>query len=269
MSEVELTEGPLEVADGIYWVGRRSGPKQLCCNPFLVVAGDAAVLIDGGSRPDFPAVMTQVLEAGVDPERIVALVYQHCDPDLCGSMQNMVEMCGGDSLAVLVSWRRAEFFKSYLPASRHHLLRAIEDIDFTFSFGGRELRFLQTPYCHDAASLVTYDEQTRTLFSSDLFGTYAERCDLFGELPEACRECPMDGQCPGGLTSCPVRDTLSFHLAVMPSEKALRHAMRVLRDVDFEILAPQHGCVLTNRRDIEFLMAKLENLSGVGIDGIA
>jgi hypothetical protein len=43
------------------------------------------LVIDGGSRPDFATVMIKIMQTGIAPKQIQALVYQHYDPDLCGS----------------------------------------------------------------------------------------------------------------------------------------------------------------------------------------
>ena len=47
-------ERPFRIAEGIYWVGFHDELSNLHCNPYLLVEGDEAVLIDGGSRRDFP-----------------------------------------------------------------------------------------------------------------------------------------------------------------------------------------------------------------------
>jgi len=66
---------PIQLAEGIYWVGFRDEKSNLTCNPYLIVQGDEAVLIDSGSRTDFAAVMMKVLQAGVDPQQVIGLIY--------------------------------------------------------------------------------------------------------------------------------------------------------------------------------------------------
>lgn len=50
---------PVKIADDTYWIGFYDKVSGLHCNPYLIVDGDEAVVIDGGSRPDFPIVMRQ------------------------------------------------------------------------------------------------------------------------------------------------------------------------------------------------------------------
>jgi len=44
--------------------------------------------------------------------------------------------------------------------------------------------------------------------------------------------------------------------------------MNVIKNLDINIIAPQHGSVFTNKRDIYFLIKKLESLDRVGIDSM-
>ncbi len=68
-------ERSVEIAKGIFWVGFYDSQSGLHCNPYLIVDRDEAVVIDGGSRPDFPTVMMKILQTGVFPNQISALIY--------------------------------------------------------------------------------------------------------------------------------------------------------------------------------------------------
>jgi len=262
----------VEVAPGIHWVGFHDGYSNFHCNPYLIIEGDKAVLIDAGSRADFPVVMRKILQTGIAPEQIVALIYQHPDPDLCGSMANMVDLCANEALTILSDRANNVFLSFYLERERRGLLRSMDDRGMVFSFNGRELRFFKTPFAHTAGSLVTYDPRTRTLFSSDLFGSYSQRWDLFLRLDDQCRSCDAydtDGPCAYGKPYCPLTDLLAFHRQVMPSDKALHRAMKVIGGVGAERIAPQHGSIIDQQEDIAFLTGCLAKLTGVGIDGLS
>lgn len=259
---------PIEVAEGIFWVGSRTPGGGLDCNPYLVVSDDQAVLIDSGSRTDFAVVMMRILQAGIDPRQIVALIYQHYDPDLCGSMANFIDMCDNTELRVISEKRNNLFISYYIPQDRCHLLRSTEDYGRCLSVGGRPLTFVPTPYCHAPGSFATYDRQTRTLFSSDLFGSFSTGPELFLQLPDVCRTCTDFDHCPQQRPVCPLKAIARFHEEVMPCNKALRHTLNALEPLEIERIAPQHGCVLTGATDIRPIMRRLGQLDRVGIDGI-
>jgi flavorubredoxin len=54
----------------------------------------------------------------------------------------------------------------------------------------------------------------------------------------------------------------------MPCEKALRHAIQKIKELDMDMITPQHGSILNRKRDIRFVADTLESFNGVGIDAI-
>jgi flavorubredoxin len=257
---------PIEIADNIYWVGFHEKISNLHCNPYLIVDGDHAVLIDAGSRPDFAVVMMKILQTGISPEQIVALIYHHIDPDLCGSMSNMVDICKNPGLVVLSEPDNNMFISYYIEREKHALLQSIDEYGMVFNFGDRTLMFFKTPYAHNTGSFVTYDTKTKTLFSSDLFGSLSRQWELFVELEDDCYICDDYDRCRRQKKYCPLPDIFEFHKTVMPSEKALQYAMGVIRNLDIVMIAPQHGSIFNKKKDIDFLIDKLGALKGVGID---
>ena len=268
MENYEKYDRPVKIAEGIFWVGFRDKNTNLLCNPYLIIKDEQAVLIDSGSRTDFAVVMMKILQAGIDPGQIVALIYQHYDPDLCGSMPNFVDMCGNRDLKIFSEKSNKVFISHYIHRDKYHLLYSIDDEDYQFTLKNRKLTFISTPYAHTQGSFVTYDEKTGTLFTSDLFGSYSTQWELFLELEEKCFSCSDYENCPNGNRYCPFPDMMSFHRNVMPCDKSVRYAMAKIKELDIDIIAPQHGSILTKQREIQFISEKLGSLDGVGIDGI-
>jgi flavorubredoxin len=259
---------PIEIADHVYWVGFHEKTTNLHCNPYLIIEGGQAVLIDAGSRPDFALVMMKILQTGISPEQIVALIYQHPDPDLCGSMSNMADICANPELRILSEQDNNIFISYYLEREKRKLLTSVNESGFRFTFGGRSLQFFKTPYAHASGSFVTYDAKTKTLFTSDLFGSMSRQWDLFIQLSDDCYICRDYDHCIKRRKYCPLPDIIEFHKKFMPSEKALKYAMNVIGGLDVEVIAPQHGSILKNKKDIAFLIECLGTLKGVGIDGL-
>jgi flavorubredoxin len=256
----------ISIADGIYWVGFYDVQSGLHCNPYLIVDGNEAVVIDGGSRPDFPTVMMKILETGISTSSIIALIYQHYDPDLCGSVGHFEDIIDRSDLKIISHKENNMFIRHYAISSRLISHDAINS-EFLFS-SGRKLQFINTPYAHSSGSFVTFDTKTRVLFTSDLFGSYGAKWDLFLYLNPECHTCQDLTRCVRGETYCPIPDLLRFHQQIMTSEKALRYAIQVIGEIPAVMLAPQHGSVLSGPKDIETVSCRLLSLKGVGIDRI-
>ena len=145
-SAEELIQRAIEIAAGIYWIGFYDPQSGLHCNPYLVIDNDEAVVIDGGSRPDFATVMMKILQIGIAPHQIRALIYQHYDPDLCGSIPNFEDIIGRKDLQILSASENLMFIRHYSVSSR---LVPLSKLNFQYEFSsGRRLQFIKTPYSH-------------------------------------------------------------------------------------------------------------------------
>jgi len=254
---------PIEIATGIYWIGYVDIESGLKTNPYIIIEGDEAIVFDGGSRPDFPQVMLKIIKLGIPFDNIKRLIYHHYDPDLCGSIPNYEDIIGGHELKILSHKLNNEFIYFYntkLP------LNCIEDINYEFTFKtGRKLKFIKTPYSHSAGSFVTYDVQTKTLLSSDIFGSYSKDFQLYLDVKEECFDCIDKTKCGD---ECHIPAITNFQQIVMTSTKALHHAINKISKYDIELIAPQHGSLIQGKRNVEFTINLLKNTEGIGIDGI-
>ena len=259
-------ESTVEIAPGIFWVGFYDAPSGLHCNPYLIIDGDEAVVIDGGSRPDFATVMLRILQTGIVPQQIKALIYQHYDPDLCGSAPNFEDAIGDNDLEIISASENMMFIRHYAVSSP---LISLSKLKFEYAFSsGRKLKFIKTPYSHSAGSFMTFDPHSGVLFSSDLFGSYGVSWQLYLQLEPECIECKNLSHCPRKLPNCPINDILNFHRKIMTSTRALGHSLEQIAKIPFKILAPQHGSIINDKEIFEYVSKLLTALNDVGIDGI-
>ena len=259
-------EGVVEIENGVYWVGFYDKQAGLHCNPYLIIDNDEALVIDGGSRPDFATVMMKILQTGIAPDQIVALLYQHYDPDLCGSIPNFESLIKNKDLQIISASENLMFIRHYSASSQ---LVPISRLKYQYKFSsGRTLEFIKTPYSHSGGSIVTFDAASGILFTSDLFGSLGSEWELFLELKPECIDCASLEQCPENRTNCPIRDILKFHKVLMPSKKALRYSIEKILEVPFKMIAPQHGSIIQDKEFMRYVLEMLASLEDVGIDGI-
>lgn len=259
-------ERPIKLSEDVYWVGHYDAQSGSYSNPYIVVENDEAVLIDGGSRKDFPSVMMKIMEIGLTPSSIAALVYQNYTPRLCGSLPHMEVIVGRNDLKIISDRANHMFIQHY---SESAILIPLEDLDFGFTFSsGRRLKFINTPFAHSAGSFVTFDEKSGILFTSDLFSSYGNELNLFLKLKAKCKSCREYPDCPDNLKHCRIHEISRFHRNIMASERALRYAIEQVARVPFTTIAPQHGGVIHDAEDIVFVCDLLSSLKGVGIDSV-
>ena len=259
-------ESHVEIEEGIYWVGFHDEHSGLHCNPYLIIDDEEALVIDGGSRPDFATVMMKILQTGMDPNQIKALLYQHYDPDLCGSIPNFEDIIENSSLKIISDQSSLMFIRHYSVSS---LMVSIEDLNYHYKFSsGRTLQFIKTPYSHSAGSFVTFDQKSGMLFTSDIFGSYGTEWELFLKLSPQCIDCVNLSECPEDRENCPIDEILNFHKKIMPSRKALKYALKKILEVPFTTIAPQHGSIITDRNIMRYIFEQLISQKEVGIDRI-
>lgn len=255
---------PIEIAEGIFWIGYADNNVGLHCNPYIIVDGEEAVLIDGGSRNDFSTVMMKILQTGIEPQWIERLIYQHYDPDLCGSVPHFESMIKNDNLKIL-SHRENNIFINYYSSTKPK--ECIESIGMSYTFrSGRKLEFIKTPYSHSPGSFVTYDTKTKTLFSSDIFGSYNNIWELYLETYNHCLVCPVEETCSISHKPCPVKGIVNFHKRIMTSKKALDYALDQISALDISLIAPQHGSLIKGGIEAKMITNILRDLKDVGID---
>ena len=210
----------VEIKKNIYWVGMKDQASGLYCNPYLIVDGDEAVLIDPGSVLDFEQVYNNVM--GIVPiEKIKYVILQHQDPDFCASVPLFEKE--GMNAQIVTHWRTSVLIKYYGVKSDFYLVN--EHNNKLKLKSGKELYFIQTPYLHFPGAITTYIPDGKVLFSSDLFGAFSFNWDLYAKEDY-------------------IEQMKSFHENYMPSNDIIRPVMEKFLLMDIEMIAPQHGSII-------------------------
>lgn len=224
----------IEIAEGIYWVGIRQKSTGLQCNPYLVIDGDEAVLIDPGSVLDCEYVYNNVCSI-VPPESVKYVIAHHQDPDLCSSLPIFERV--GLNFQIATHWRTSLLLKYYGIKSDYYI---INENKFQLTLkSGRILSFIPAPYLHFPGAIMTYDQKTQTLFSGDIFGAFSDSDDLYAH----------DGY---------IERMKTFHEHYMPSNQVLRPVMETLLNIPISIIAPQHGSII--EKDVTHYIKILRDL---------
>lgn len=254
----------IKIANGIYWVGFNDDKAGLHCNPYIIVEDEEVVLIDGGSREDFSTVMLKILRLGINPKNITTLIYHHTDPDLCGSLPHLEGIIDNPELKI-ISHKENNVFINYYSTKTPKL--CIEDLGYSYTLkSGRRLEFYQTPYVHEAGSFITYDCKTKTLFSSDIFGSYDISWSLYCSIPQECKDCETQKTCSISNRDCKVHGILDFHRRKMNSAASLRYALEQIERIDPVLVAPQHGSLIDSKEDLNYLINLLKKEEHIGFD---
>lgn len=230
---------PVEIAPDIFWIGWAEKEGALRSNPYLIKDGDEVVLIDPGSVPHFPIVLQKVAQLA-PLKNIKHIILHHQDPDLCGNTPRFEELVYGlGGKLKIVTHSRAWFLIPFYGTRSEYYRVDEEGWKLTLN-SGRTLRFIFTPYLHFPGAIMTYDEKSKILFSSDIFGGISYDWSLFAK-------------------EWYIEAVKAFHENYMSHPDYLRTVMEKLERLDISMICPQHGSIIPHDKVREYI-GVLKNL---------
>ncbi len=237
------TKEIIEIKKGVFWLGVYR-QEQLELNIYLRTFEKDGIkihlLIDPGPPVVFDALYKSLEEKTESVQDIQFVFLNHQDPDVCFNTLYLSKL--NPNLKVISTedtWRLVNFLG--LDSNRFLSIDKFKSLNGRLSTG-HKIRFVPTPFCHFRGSAMLYDEESRVLFSGDLFGGLTYSAGLYAT--------PNNWQ---GIEL--------FHQIYMPSQSAIQAAINAIRNLSPapEIIAPQHGALIKGNLINEF-MEKLYDL---------
>ena len=226
----------IEIAPRIWWVGHAQKDDPFQCHAYLLEQGERSVLFDPGSLLTFSETLRKIEEI-MPFHQIKYIVCHHQDPDITASLPEIDKLRHPDTV-MLTHWRAGMILKHY---GVEMVTQHVEEMDWKLELEDRTLRFIFTPYAHFPGAFCTFDEKTRVLFSSDLFGGLTEGFQLYAE-----DDSYFEGLRP-------------FHEHYMPTREILQHALSEIDKYPVGMIAPQHGSIIPEEL-VPSIMERLRRL---------
>jgi len=202
-------------------------------NQYLITHKGKGMLLDPGGVEVFPA-MSAVITRHIRLSNLESLFASHQDPDIISSLAMWVVLCGHVKVYTSSIW---ETFISHFGGAES--LAPVGDEGGTLPLGdSSDLRLIPAHYCHSSGNFSLYDPRARILFSGDLGAALLPRGtesifveDFDAHIPY------MEG----------------FHRRWMPSNQAKNNWVRRVRELDVNMLCPQHGAIFRGENVGRFL----------------
>lgn len=233
--EIEKTDGAVELARGVYWVGAIdwngrdfhgfTTPGGTTYNSYLVV-GEKTALIDTVKAP-FAEEMLRRIARIIDPSKLDYIVVNHMELDHAGSLAELKKQTDAK---IFITKRGVDILNGYFrgSGSENWDLEVVQTGD-ELDLGGKTLIFLEATMLHWPDSMETFLKEDRILFSNDGFGQHiatSKRYDF--EVEEV------------------IPDAAEYYANIlMPFHMPLLRFMGVLDKLGVEPLqiAPSHGII--------------------------
>ncbi|MCP3851040.1 MAG: MBL fold metallo-hydrolase [Gammaproteobacteria bacterium] len=239
------------IYDGNYqWIimGRDPDkPNQIIdTNQYIVKDGDRTILLDPGGMEIFSSVLAATLSVA-KLENITDLFASHQDPDTISSLGLWHEMIPDITLHAPALWEG--FIRHFSSGDVNY--QAIDDKGGSIRLESVELQFIPAHYLHSSANFNVYDPNAKILMSGDIGAALeAPGAPMFVDDFESHKD-----------------KMHYFHKRWMSSNEAKKDWVRRVRELDIEIMAPQHGRMFKGD-DVKRFLDWFESLDvGVAIHG--
>lgn len=193
-------------------------------NQLLVTSGESAMLMDPGGIELFPAMVAAVSQE-VSLKRLNHLFLSHQDPDVTSAVSLWRQVCG-DDLTIHLSWMWTGFVSHF---DRDARFSNIPDTGAEVVLPpGVRLRLLPAHYMHSPGCFNVYDPVAKVLFTGDVGAALVPKDAVKDSIfvTDFARHVQyMEG----------------FHRRWLGSGAARDRWVAMVRHLQVEVLAPQHG----------------------------
>jgi flavorubredoxin len=213
-------------------------------NQHVIIHGSAAAILDPGGHKVYNRVLAATLGLLKGGE-LKYLLLSHQDPDVVAAANGWLMTTDAEAYCPAL-WTRfvPHFGLDRLVEKRLH---GVGDEGQVLELGGAPLLLLPAHFLHSPGNLQVYDTVSRTLFSGDLGASlgmeYREVTDFAAHLKY------MEG----------------FHKRYIASNKAMRLWAAMVRRLDIEVIAPQHGAIMRGKPMVKQFVDWCEGLA-CGLD---
>ena len=213
-----LFEGIWEIANGV------------TLNSY-VVKGDKTAIIDGVIGWDgIPETLYRNLqEINVDPKDIDYLIVNHMEPDHSGWIKNFEKI--NQDFKIICTDKAARLVNSFYGDGDR--IRVVKEGDILDLGQGKKLSFHPTPNVHWPDTMLTYESQTKTLFSCDMYGA-------FGRMEKH----HFDDELTSEEIEFFETEGIRYYSNVMTTfSSSVVKAIEKTKELDVNVIAPGHGPV--------------------------
>lgn len=202
-------------------------------NQYLITSHDEGVLLDPGGFGVMPRVLAEMLRY-IEPNKIIGIFLSHQDPDIVGGLSTWMELC---ICPVFVSSIWIRFLPHYGLKDMARFVGVpnegmVWNHDNQFS-----LKIIPAHFLHSEGQINVYDPVSKILFTGDIGAAMlpTDKNYIFVD--------DFDAHIPY---------IADFHRRYMCSNRAALCWLETIKDLDIDILAPQHGPIYRGKAVKDF-----------------
>lgn len=216
-------------------------------NQHLIIDGTEGIILDPGGHKVYGRASAEAFSV-LGRSRLRYLFLSHQDPDIVAAANGWLMTTDADAY-ISALWIR--FIPHFgLDELVTHRLRPIPDEGMFLKLGSCELMVLPAHFLHSEGNFQIYDPVAKILYSGDLGASLGQDYEDVTDFDAHLRY--MD----------------AFHRRYMVSNRILSAWVRMVRALDIETIAPQHGAMIRGAGNVKRFLDWCETLE-CGIDFMA
>lgn len=216
-------------------------------NQHLIIHNGKAMLLDPGGHKAYQSVLAQTLSE-VKSNDLDYLFLSHQDPDIVAAVNGWLMTTNAVAYCPKVWVRFVPHFG--LDRLVEDRLKPIPDEGMKLNLGGLDLIIMPAHFLHSIGNFQVYDPVSKILYSGDLGASLGADYVVIDDFDSHVQY--MEG----------------FHKRYMTCNTAMRLWGRMVRQLDIDIIAPQHGAIFKGKEMVNRFIEWCEQLE-CGVDLIA
>jgi len=203
-----------------------SSGSMVQANQHVIVHNGEGIILDPGGHKVYTKLFS-MLSAQMKIKGLKHIFFSHQDPDIIAAANGWLMVT--DAKAYLSTlWMRfiPHFGVDELVVGRIH---PIPDEGMIISLGGCDLKVIPAHFLHSAGNFQLYDPVAKILYSGDLGASLDMPNPMVEDFDDHIQY--MEG----------------FHKRYMPNSRAMKIWVNTVRQLDIEMIAPQHGAMFPNK----------------------
>ena len=217
-----------------------SSGSMVQANQHVIVNNGEGIILDPGGHKIYTKLYS-MLSAEMEITGLKHIFFSHQDPDIIAATNGWLMVTEADAyLSSLWMHFIPHFGVDEMVVER---IKPIPDEGMTISLGGDDLIVIPAHFLHSAGNFQLYDPKAKILYSGDLGASLNAPGSIVEDFDDHIQY--MEG----------------FHKRYMPNSRAMKIWVNTIRQLDIEIIAPQHGAMMPNKEMCNRFIDWIDGLS--------
>lgn len=218
--------------------------EMVQANVHMIIDNGKGMILDPGGHKVFKHLLQEVgTLIGID--NLEWILFSHQDPDIVAAANGWLMTTKATALASKL-WLRfiPHFGVDRLVANR---IKGLDDEGAIIKLGNTDLYIIPGHWLHSPGNFQVYDPVSKILYSGDLGASLGQDYEVVPNFEDH------------------IKYMEAFHRRYIPSGKAFKLWAKMVRQLDIEMIAPQHGAMFKGKDMVNKFIDWVENLEA-GLD---